>query len=292
MQEKKRQECFVIMPFSETSREHTKRYWTKHFNTFLKPLIQEHPELEAHRSKPLRGDITDQIIRDLMNCPVVVADLTDSNPNVYWELGVRQSFKHGTVTIAEEGTKLPSDIGAKGTLFYSDNHIKNAEFLEQFREALNDCLTHPDKPDSRVLELIHGRGTLFEIFRQDEAIRRMYALLSECNNNLELLNVVVPQVESNQKDPKEAAIVTLSFRSQALELLITNRYLDVEPAFYISAEECLTFILGLNGQVGLWPHQRDSVDKWLLNNCEKAKVTFQNFKDTAKAVRDQLAVKF
>ena len=32
---------------------------------------------------------------------IVVADITDSKPNVYWELGVRQSFKHGTIIIRE-----------------------------------------------------------------------------------------------------------------------------------------------------------------------------------------------
>jgi hypothetical protein len=95
---------------------------------------------------------------------MVVADLTDANPNVYWELGVRQSFKHGTVTIAQHGTTLPFDIGAKGTLFYyPENHIEMAEFEKRFRTAIEDCLMRPDRPDSHVLETISGRGTLFEI---------------------------------------------------------------------------------------------------------------------------------
>jgi hypothetical protein len=34
------QRCFVIMPFSETTPEHTEDYWTRHFDTFLKPLIE------------------------------------------------------------------------------------------------------------------------------------------------------------------------------------------------------------------------------------------------------------
>ena len=77
---------------------------------FLGPLIEESGELEAYRSEPIRGDVLRQIITNLVFYPVVVADLTDNNPNVYWELGVRQSFKHGTITIAEYGTKLPFDV--------------------------------------------------------------------------------------------------------------------------------------------------------------------------------------
>lgn len=116
---KKRKRCFVIMPFSETSEEHTEQYWTKHFKTFLKPLIEESGDLEVYRSKPLRGDILKQIIAELVVSPIVVADLTDGNPNVFWELGVRQSFKHGTITIAEEGTDIPFDLSVKGILFLS-----------------------------------------------------------------------------------------------------------------------------------------------------------------------------
>jgi len=79
-----RETCFVIMPFSKTTKDHTKSYWTEHFKSFLKPLIEEYPGLEAHRSKALRGDILRQIITDLVVSHVVVADLTDHNPNVYW----------------------------------------------------------------------------------------------------------------------------------------------------------------------------------------------------------------
>jgi len=183
--ESNRQTCFVIMPFSKTTEEHTENYWTEHFENFLKPLVEVNPDFEARRLEAIRGDILRQIITDLVVSPVVVADITDNNTNVYWELGVRQSFKHGTITIAEAGTKLPFDISGKGTLFYyPKNHLKMEEFRRRFKEAIQDCCSHPDRPDSQVLEIISGRGTLFEIFRRDEAIRRLEAVLTECIRNL------------------------------------------------------------------------------------------------------------
>ncbi|NVM45355.1 MAG: hypothetical protein HWN79_10600 [Candidatus Lokiarchaeota archaeon] len=65
----------------------------------------------------MREDILKKIIQSLVTSPIVLADLTDHNPNVFWELGVRQSFKHNTITIAEEGTKLPFDVSPKATIF-------------------------------------------------------------------------------------------------------------------------------------------------------------------------------
>jgi len=134
MPEKKRKECFVIQPIAKTLK-HPKKYWTRHFNTFLKPLIEESGDFEARRSEPLRGDILREIIKCLVTCPLVVADITEHNPNVYWELGVRHSFKNGTVIIAERGTKARFDISTQGVLYYNPKDYANQDFRTRFKEA-------------------------------------------------------------------------------------------------------------------------------------------------------------
>ena len=74
--------CFVIMPFSNT-KSHNQEYWTKHFELFLKPLIEGIEQVKGFRSEPLRGSIASRIILDLNYSDIVVADLTDYNPNVF-----------------------------------------------------------------------------------------------------------------------------------------------------------------------------------------------------------------
>jgi len=147
--------CFVIMPFSKTNPVHSESYWTNHFENFLKVEIEKIPNLKAHRSKALRGDILKNIIRDLYDSFIVVADLTDYNSNVFYELGIRQSFRYRTITIAQNGTELPFDIGRKGTLFYDpEDPLNDLDFCRNFNLALVDCLQNPDKPDSEVLLVI------------------------------------------------------------------------------------------------------------------------------------------
>jgi hypothetical protein len=152
------------MPFSKTSERHTGNYWNKHFNDFLKPLIEKNSHFEARRSEPIRGDILKQIITNLIVSPLVVADLTDLNPNVFWELGVRQSFpkQGGTITIAQVGTKLPFDVSTKGTLFYHLSQKKNDDFFAKFGKARSSCLNCPISPDSVIWDTISGRGTFWE----------------------------------------------------------------------------------------------------------------------------------
>jgi hypothetical protein len=56
------------------------------------------------------------MIHKLVFCDIIVADLADGNVNVYWELGIRQSFRHGTITIIDEKSKSISFEGLKKCL--------------------------------------------------------------------------------------------------------------------------------------------------------------------------------
>jgi tetratricopeptide (TPR) repeat protein len=55
----------------------------------------------------------------LFDADIVLADLTFGNPNVYYELGIRQALsKRGTVLVACKGTKLPFDVRNQYVLHY------------------------------------------------------------------------------------------------------------------------------------------------------------------------------
>jgi hypothetical protein len=283
--------CFVVMPFSETTKEHTKEYWTKHFEDFLQPLIEEHPELEAVRSKPLRQEILKDIVTHLVTCAIVVADITDLNPNVFWELGVRQSFKHGTVVIAEEGTKAPFDIFAKSILFYYPrNHVENAKFTRDFKDALKDCVENPTRPDSHVLDTISGRGTMFEIFRRDEAIRRLDALLMEIDWNDYVAREIYEKVDSNTAQ-KKTVTTLLRFATSSLELLLTERYLDVDSSFYDRAMTYYANCRLRNEVLSRWATEFEQATKKLLELREDITTEHQNFRSKVQKVRSDLVSK-
>jgi len=266
-----KKKCFVIMPISKTSEKHTKDYWTNHYKEFLKPRIESRHPLRAERSAALRGDIVRQIITDLVTVPIVVADLTDANPNVYWELGVRQSFKHGTITIAENGTPLPFDLGAKGTLFYyPGDHIKMQEFENEFHEAIDDCLKNPDLPDSHVIETISGRGSLYQIITRDESLRRLDALISEIDCNSAVLESVLDtcnkNIEKKKAKGKEFSriFITSRCRFAATEMLVTSRYIDADKTFYEIAEDYMDGLIRLNDQLPTWENTPDLFESWFL----------------------------
>lgn len=271
MMNEKQIKCFVIMPFSKTTLSHTEGYWTDHFGKFLKPLIEKFGNINVERSKAIRGDIVREIISNLLSADIVVADLTDSNANVYWELGVRQSFKHRTITIAQDKTKLPFDISGKGTLFYyCDNHIKNSEFEENLKEAINDCIKNAGRPDSHVLETITGRGSFYEIIHREEIERKLTALIFECYANSMTYDKISNRAKKNDETNNQVYITTL-MRLPAVELLITNRYLNANREFYLYAEKYFDHLSSVNGRLLMWPNRPKSVDRWLIRSMNKEK---------------------
>jgi hypothetical protein len=266
MDNKKR--VFVIMPFSKTVEHHTEQYWMRHFNSYLKPLIERNENLEAFRSQPLRGDIASQIITDLVNSDIVVADLTDHNPNVLWELGVRQSYKQCTITIAETGTQIPFHFSHKGILFYNGEHLDNQEFEEKFLGALKNCIESPTDVDSPVLGALGGRGTLYSIVHAEENSRRIQALQMEIDSNNVQINKILEYCEQNKKlrsEKKEGGcqIPSALLRFAATEILYINRYVDLDQDFYESVTDYYDHIQAINSQLADWARSPKIVEEWL-----------------------------
>jgi hypothetical protein len=295
MVKNERRKCFVIMPFSKTTDLHTDEYWNKHYINFLKPLIESSHIFKAVRSEALRGDILRQIITDLITTPLVVADLTDANPNVYWELGVRQSFKHSTITIAEHDTKLPFDLTTKGTIFYDTSYyIKMEEFKKQFIKAVVDCHENPESPDSYVLESIGGRGTLYQIIMRDESLRRLDAIIAETQSNQDSWKHISEVCENNIKNRAGSKKGDLRYATEILrhccvDLLISTRYISATPDFYEAAEYYSNEMMRVNERLPHWP-DNTRIEKWLNNRTAEMSETISKFESFLKQQKEAIEV--
>jgi hypothetical protein len=107
------------------------------------------------------GEITRQVIEHVVGARASVVDLTDANPNVYYEMAVRHTAQLPTVLIAQEGEILPFDIAQMRTIFFDHTSLKSAaECREQITQYLSEALSgEVDSPISssvRVQRLEQG----------------------------------------------------------------------------------------------------------------------------------------
>ena len=107
---KNKKKCFVIMPVSLT-KSCTEDEWTGIFEHMIKPAITGSKlGFECERAKPRTGNFIRDILDGLNRADVVIADLTDRNPNVCYELGIRHTLKNRTILIAQNIDNVPSDL--------------------------------------------------------------------------------------------------------------------------------------------------------------------------------------
>ena len=148
--------CFTIMPMS-TSTSCSEHEWTEVFEQMIKPAANG-CGYDCRRSEGLVGNIIKQILDDLNRADLVIADLTDRNPNVFYELGVRHALRDRTVLIAQTLDAIPFDLRQYGIVIYD---WKTTRGREQFREQIAKALAMMDSSTvfaaSPVLEYLSGQ---------------------------------------------------------------------------------------------------------------------------------------
>ena len=93
-------------------------------------LICSELGVECRRSDEIAiGSITKGIFEEIYFADIVIADLTFSNPNVYYELAVSHCIGRKTILITQE-EKIPFDIGQEYVIKYS-NTIDGSMVLEK-----------------------------------------------------------------------------------------------------------------------------------------------------------------
>lgn len=114
------EKCFIITPIGDDS-DPIRRHIEGIIDAAILPALGEKYEIiVAHKiSEP--GSITKQIISEIYDSKLVIANLTNRNPNVMYELALRHAIGKPVIMIAEKGTPLPSDIIMQRVVFYQND---------------------------------------------------------------------------------------------------------------------------------------------------------------------------
>lgn len=137
-EKEKQKECFIIMPISDVD-----GYPKGHFGHVYENII--YPSCEMAGYHAVRADevkatnlIHLDILKNLIDAPIAICDLSSRNPNVLFELGIRQAFDKPVVLIQEAGTPKIFDIAPLRYLEYS-KEMKYHDVL-QIQKELKDAI--------------------------------------------------------------------------------------------------------------------------------------------------------
>ena len=141
--------CFVITPIGDEAST-TRRAIDGLVDAAIEPTLKDlgfRVEVAHRLSKA--GSITIQVIELLLSADLVVANLTDLNPNVMYELAVRHAARKPVVILADHATNLPFDVADERTIFYTNDMAGVPELAAKLR-VVAAAAGEDEQPDNPI----------------------------------------------------------------------------------------------------------------------------------------------
>ena len=110
--EKGKPTAFVIMPFDQD--------FDEIYKDFLVSVLTESGfEVRRADNRQNAQNIIKDIVNGIAKSDLIVADLTDSNPNVYYELGLAHALNKPVILLTQELDSLPFDLKSYRVVSYT-----------------------------------------------------------------------------------------------------------------------------------------------------------------------------
>lgn len=156
--------CFVVMGFGIKTDLATGRKLNldKSYHALIKPVVEEKGITCVRADEILHsGSIDLQMYQQLLSADMVIADLSTSNVNAFYELGIRHALKpKTTIIISEELLSYPFDlnhivINKYAHLGDSIDYFEVLRFQKHLAETIDKVLLS-ETPDSPVYTFLEG----------------------------------------------------------------------------------------------------------------------------------------
>lgn len=184
-------ECFIVMPITDPN-----GYDKGHFEKVYQDIISvscENAGFMAVRADEVKQTnlIHIDILKRLIESPMAICDLSNCNPNVLFELGLRQAFDKPTVLIQECGTPKIFDISPLRYTEYR-KELKYREVLED-QKSLEEAISATKK----ATDIGEGANSLINLLSLSNP-----ASLKEAgeNDSAKMIQVVMAEMNDLRSD--------------------------------------------------------------------------------------------
>jgi hypothetical protein len=174
--------CFVVMGFGEKTDFQSNPQRVLNLNKTFEYIIQ--PAVEESGLECIRADtiihstvIDKPMYEQLLEADLVIADLSTSNANAIYELGVRHALRpHTTIVMAESNFKFPFDFTHLTILMYEHlgKEIGYGEVVRvkaELKKKIAHLLDNPDV-DSPVFLFLPSLPSLAEKLAEKEVVMK------------------------------------------------------------------------------------------------------------------------
>ena len=160
--------CFIITPICNDN-DSIRRHIDGIIDAAIKSALEPDYEVVAAHKITETGTITKQIIKEIYQDELAIANLTGNNPNVMYELAIRYCLGKPVLTIAEKGTNLPFDVMPERTIFYVNDPQGSLDLKDAIRSyVLNVDLAKRESPIHAILKEIDADAEALSIIKSSK----------------------------------------------------------------------------------------------------------------------------
>lgn len=220
--------CLVIAPIGDPETD-VRRRSDDVLEYVIRPALEPlgyAPERADEISEP--GNITSQVIQRLIDDPLVVADLTGRNPNVFYELAVRHATKQPLIQLIQRGESIPFDVAVMRTISVDLTARGAQEAITAIREQESAIRA---KGGSGWTNPISGAIDLQKLNRSEKPEDRSIAAILEGVSELKsMVNEVRKQTEEPRFQERREERRDDTWRNAAEHRYVGLRNCGVRPA--------------------------------------------------------------
>jgi O-acetyl-ADP-ribose deacetylase (regulator of RNase III) len=207
-----KRKCFVIMPFGEKKDPSGAVIdFDDIYDFMIRGAIEDELEMDCIRCDKIAepGLIHRDMIREIFEADVAIVDITTTNANVFYELGVRHALRKGvTVVIRRKGTDIPFNIRDLRVLDYDPSKVMSlvraketiAEFVRAgLQSAKVDSIVH-EYLDLRVVAPPSPiRETKHHLFSVKDVPGKVVGLTTGDIRNVNMIDIWVNSENTNMQ---------------------------------------------------------------------------------------------
>lgn len=186
-----KEKCFVIMPISDQG-DYPQGHFTKVYEQIIKPAIEE-SGYEAYRvdENNICDAIIGKIFSAIQECPMAVCDLSNRNPNVLYELGLRQAYDKPVVLIQDEKTERIFDVSGISTVRYESTRLYEDVLAarENIKRAILSTKEGKNSTLAKIIKVNSADFSKLEVSQADQAnvmLKGIYDAIRELKNKEEV----------------------------------------------------------------------------------------------------------
>jgi hypothetical protein len=103
------------------------------------------------------GRITTQIVTNIIEADLLIADLTDQNANVFYEIAIRHAFDKPYVQLIEDEQEIPFDVRDMRTIHLDYRDLASAARAKKDLADMVRDIEDGNKPESPVVTAVNLR---------------------------------------------------------------------------------------------------------------------------------------